>query len=137
MVALGGIELPVGVSGKAGGGVQGEIGTDIGEPLGIEGQDKLHALDAVGEEHAGCREAEHGKGVLAPVHLVVGVDGAELVEEPLKGAQHGVKPSALAFEHACDVDAHRAHGRKQDDAVDSKLQPTISGHVRISPGRAG
>ena len=81
-------------------------------------------------------EAQHGEGVLAPVHLLVGVHAAELVDEPLEGAQHRIEPGALALEHARQIDAHGTNRREQDDGVDGKLQPAIGGHVRISPGRA-
>ncbi len=105
---LGRVELPVGVGGEAGGRVPRQIGTDSGETLRIpQLMHGLEALDRVGEHEAHGGEAEHGEGVFAPVHLVIGIDAAELVDEPLDGTQNRIKPGALAFEHSRQIDAHR------------------------------
>ena len=86
---FGRIGLPVGVGGEAGGGVPGQVRSNCGQALRIPGQHMLcSALDGVGQQHGDGREAQHGEGVLAPVHFLVGVHAAELVDEPLDGAEH-------------------------------------------------
>ena len=54
-------------------------------------------------------ETKHGKGVLTPVHLVVGLDSANFVDEPLDGPKDRIEPGALSFEHARQINANRAH----------------------------
>ena len=125
---LGRVELPVGVGGEAGGSVPGQIGRDGAKVRGVEGQEGLQALEEVGEKQGDRGEAQHGVRVFAPAHFLSCVDGAELVDEPFAGAQHGVEPGAFALEDAGKVDAHRANRGKQDDAVDGELQPPIGGH---------
>ena len=66
---FGRVGLPVGVGGEAGGGVPGQVGAHAGEVLRVPGQDSLQPLDGVGDHHADGGEAQHRKGVFAPVHL--------------------------------------------------------------------
>ena len=82
-------------------------------------------------------EAEHGEGILTPIHLVFGVYAGEPVDETLDRAKDGIEPGALSLNDSRHVNSHRSYGRKQYEAIDCKLQPAINGHVRTSPGRAG
>ena len=68
---------------------QARSGPTAARCCGFQGQEGLQALDGVGEQQGYGREAQHGEGVFAPVHLLVGLDGAELVDEPLDGAKDG------------------------------------------------
>ena len=122
------VELPVGVGGKAGGGVPRQIGQHRGQRGRVPRQHGLQALDGVCHKHGGGREAEHGKGVLPPVHLGLGIHRAQLVDKPLDGAEYGIEPGALALQHALQIQADRAHGQQQNNAKHKELQPAIGGH---------
>src|SRR5208282_2252127 len=131
-------KLPVRICGKTSGRIPGKIGSHGGEMLRIGPalDESLQALNPVGEHERRRRKTEHGEGVLAPVHLLVGMDAAQLVDDPLERSKHRVKPGTLALENARQVDTDRANGGKQNDRVDGELQPAIYGHIRISPGTA-
>ncbi len=77
---FGRVELPVGIGGETGGGVPRQIGTDCRQVLRVPRQHGLEPLDGVRQDQTDGGKAQHGKGVLAPVHLVVGVYAAELVD---------------------------------------------------------
>ena len=131
------IRLPVGVGGKACGGVPGQVGANVCQPLRVPGKHVLHALNDVGHDQSDGGEAEHREGILTPIHLVFGVYAGEPVDEALDGAEDGIEPGTLSLNDPRHVDAHRAYSRKQYEAINCKLQPAVNGHVRTSPGRAG
>ena len=135
---LGRIELPVGIGGKAGGGVPCQIGADVGQMLRVpHRQQTLQPLKAVGEQQAYSRETEHGKCILAPVHLLAGVDAGELVNKPFDRTKHRIQPGALAFQHASQIDAYRTNARQQNRGVKAKLQPAIDGHSEFLREKQG
>ena len=133
---FGRVELPVGVGGKAGRGVPGQVGANIGNRLRIPRQMRLQPLDRVGQHQRHRGEAQHGEGILAPVHLLVGVHAAQLVDQPLDGAKDRVEPGALALENARHICAYRANRCQKNQGIKAKLQPAIGGHARTSPGKA-
>ena len=130
------VRLPVGVRGKAGSSVKGQVWAYGGQTLRIPGQMILQPLNRVGHEHADCREPQHAECVLAPVHFLVRIDPREPVNQPLKRAQHKVQPCAFPFQHLGQIDANRPSCCEENEREDGKLQPTVGGHVRTSPGRA-
>ena len=123
-----GIKLPVGVGGETGGGVESQIRAHCGQVLRVERQVLLQSLNGVCKHHRDCGKAQQRVCVLPPVHLLLGVDDAELVNEPLAGAEHGVKPGALALNNPGEIDSDRADQCEQNYAVDGELQPAIRGH---------
>ena len=132
---LGCIELPVRVRGEADRRIPGQIGADVGQALRVPGQVRLQTLDSVRDHQAHRGEAQHGKGVLAPVHLLRRIHAGKLVDQALNGPKKRVQPGAFAFEDTGHVGADGTNGCKQDQRVEGKLQPAVGGHVRTSPGR--
>ncbi len=134
--ALWHIRLPVRIGGETGGRVPRQVRTHRCQMLRIPRKHCLKSLYGIRNEHAYCRKPEQGKSVLAPIHLLIRFHAGQPVNQPLAGTQHRVEPSAFTLEDAGQVDAHRANGKQQNDRVDSKLQPPIGSHVRISPRTA-
>ena len=134
---LGHVRLPVGVSGKAGGRVPGQVRSHGGQALRIPGQEVLQALDGVGHQHADGRKAQDRKSVLAPIHLLAGFDAAQPIDEPFDGAENRIEPGAFPFKHTGQIGAHGTNACQQNQGEEGELKPAIGGHLRTSPGRAG
>ena len=97
----------------------------------------MQPFDGVGHEHANGGKTQDRKGILAPVHFMLGTDAGEPIDETLNGAEDRIEPGALPFEDAGQIDAHGTNGRQQNQGVESELQPAVGGHLRTSPDKAG
>ncbi len=64
---------------------------------------RLQALQGVDHQPAHQAEEDDGQGVGFPVHPLVTLDPAHLVEQPLHGPEHAVNADGLAFVHARHV----------------------------------
>ena len=77
------VALPVRVSGEAGCGVEGRIGVHCSQVLRVEWQDRLETLESIQRQQAHYTEEQQGKGVGLPVHLVIGAQPHDAVDEAL------------------------------------------------------
>ena len=104
---LGRVGLPVRVGHERDGGVEREVGADALHVGGVQRQGALQALQRVEEERRDERERKHGARVLAPGHVVLGVDAQRAVDGALDGAQPG-RARARAGPRRRAADARRA-----------------------------
>src|SRR5579883_570970 len=83
------VALPVGIGIEAGGGVEGQIRTDVARriTLRIKGQPQLKALYGVKKHGAEGAEREQSAGIAGPVLLLLFIDKTQLVNETLDRAQ--------------------------------------------------
>jgi hypothetical protein len=84
---LAAVALPVGVGGEADGGVEGRIRRGVGQPLQVQRQPDLEALQGVNRQETQQVEGQHGEGIAGPGHVVARLDAAQTVEAVLHGFQ--------------------------------------------------
>ena len=135
-----GVALPIGVGGKAGRGVERQVGTERAQALGIERQQVLHPQDDVGEEATHQAEEQHGNSVLLPILLLVRLRAHHAIGDSLQGFEDRVEPGpAFRIQDLHEVQAHRFRNQGEGRHKQHKLQPINRAHegvLRISPAEA-
>ena len=84
---LAAVVLPVGVGDEADGRVEGEVRGHAVEPLRVQRQIALQALQRVKAEEAGGAEGQHGERVAAPALLALRIDAGQGVKAALHGRE--------------------------------------------------
>jgi hypothetical protein len=79
------IRLPVCICREGGRGIPGQIRSDVGEILRIQGQPVLEPLDQVKQDHGDGAEEQHGDAVLAPVHFLAFIHAGYAIDDLLDG----------------------------------------------------
>ncbi len=123
--------LPVRVGGEAGRGVEGEVGPDGSEFLGIQREKMLEPEHGVREQQPGQAEDDEGPGVLPPVLLRLRVDAEDPVEEALDGLDRAVEPSpALGLEDPDEVETQGLRDHYEEAEEEGQLKPAVKVHRR-------
>jgi len=123
-VALAAVALPVGVGGEARGGVEGEVRCQAGEALRIERQAILVAQDEIGEQQPDEAEGQQGKRVADPALLLLRMDAADAVGEPLDGTDDPVEPGfAPDIEHLHQIKPEWLCDEQERDDIERELEP--------------
>ena len=116
------VVLPVGVGHERHGGVQGQVGVDGPEAVGVDRQQPLDPLEHVQPDDRGQREHQQRAGVGLPGLLAVGLEAQAAVDEALDRAEHRVQEGPLAAHDPGDVGPQRRgqddHGEEQDERLD-------------------
>ena len=129
---LAAVALPVGVGGEADGRVERRVGRDGAEPLRVERQHALEALQEVDHEQAGEIEQQHRDGVGLPGHPLLGIDAGQPIEQPLERAEQPIEQQRRAIVDAGHVRAQRLGQRNQDDEVEEDLEESVGRHQKRS-----
>ena len=125
------VELPVGVGGKARGGVEGEVRRQTGEILRVKRKMVLVPQDEIGEQHAHEAEQQHGNRVAHPALLLLGIDAAHPVGQAFHRPDDAVDPRLAVgiehfdVEHPHQVQPERLGDQEQDADVERELGPGI------------
>ena len=124
------IRLPVGVGEKAGGGVEGKIGTDVAgvKVLRVEGQNALCPLQKVHQQKPEDTEADQRRRVLGPALLGVFMHPTHLVRKNFDPPQSGMQERALALEDTRHVSAERLGEREHQGEENHNLENSYTGH---------
>jgi hypothetical protein len=133
---LAAVALPVGVRREADGGVERRVGRHRAEPLGVQRQAALEALEQVDDEQTRKVEEQHGERVGLPPHLPVGPDARESVNEALEPAQERSEPWCTPLVDPRHVEPERLGQRQKDDEVEGELQDAVAGHENTSGFRS-
>ena len=120
------IELPVGVGGKARGGVEGEVRRQTGEILRVKRKMVLVPQDEIGEQHAHEAEQQHGNRVAHPALLLLGIDAAHPVGQAFQRPDDAVDPRlAVGIEHFDEVESKGPCDQQQRPDEERQLGPGI------------
>ena len=130
--ALAAVPLPVRVGGEAHRGVERGIRRDRTEPLRVERQHALQALQRVDDQHAGRVEEQHRRGVRLPAHLLRGPHPGQAVDQPLEPAEHPLEPERPARVDGGHEGAQRLDEREQHDQVQRDLEDPAGRHEKSS-----
>ncbi len=84
---LAAIALPVGIGDEAGGSVECQIRGNRADFLWVQREPSLQALEHDHHEHASETEKQYGCCVGLPIHLIVGVDTCQSIDEVFNRAQ--------------------------------------------------
>ncbi len=109
--------------------------TDGSKLLRIERQVALHALDQVEQQHGNEAEQQHGDCILRPGHFVLFIHAGRAVNQLLDRPQHRIQKRFFAVEHARHEHAERLCDGQDQQQEKRDLQPSIDGHLRISPDK--
>ena len=129
---LAAVPLPVRVAGEADGGVERRVGRHGAEPLRVERQAALEALEEVYDQQAREVEEEHRERVGLPPHLAVGLDAGKPVDEALEPPEDPVQADRAPLVDARHVDAERLGQGDEDDQVKEELHDPAAGHENTS-----
>ncbi len=129
---LAAIGLPVGVGQEADGGVEGEVGRDVVEPLRVERQVGLQAQDGVERNEARGGKGQHGQRIGQPALLALRVHAGQRVETALQRPENGREEGAFALEDMRHVKAERPRGERDEAENQRDLQPAGQGHGSAS-----
>ncbi len=118
------IGLPVGVRQKADGGVEGQVGSDIGRAkvLRIERQISLRALQQVHQQEAENAEGQQRRSVLRPALLDILANAGDLIGQHFQPAQHGMQKGAPSLEHIRHEGAQRLYTHQDQREEQRDLQ---------------
>ncbi len=117
------ISLPVGVAGKTYGGIERGIRRYGAKPMWIEPQPILPSLQGIDGEQPRKIEQQQRKGILLPVHLIVGSYSAQPIQPSLEHRSETTEGMTLVdFGHVltqrlCQYDQHDQVKNKLKDAV--------------------
>ena len=102
------VRLPVGIGGEARRRIECKVRRHGSKILWIQRQDMLQAFDGVGHEQSDRAEHEHRQGVLLPVLLLLGINAAEPVNQPLDRSEEARQRLPVALEYTKHVDCRAA-----------------------------
>ena len=131
------VVLPVGVGHERHGGVQGQVGVDGPEAVGVDRQQPLDALEHVQPDDRGQREHQQRAGVRLPGLLAVGLEAKAAVDQALDRAQHRVKEGPLPAHDPGDEGPQRRGQRDHGEEQDERLDEVGDEHLRNAPGAPG
>ncbi len=128
------IVLPVGIGGKTGRRVEGQIGAERAKALRIQRQQVLYPENKISEKQADKAEHEHRDGIFLPVLLLFSIHPEKPVKQQFHRLQDGIeKRASFAVQNAKQVKSHR-FGQEQEQADKGcELQPSIHVHFVIPP----
>ena len=124
---LAGIGLPARVGGKADRRVERQIGADCVEPLRVERQQVLDALQPVKRDDADEMEHQQRERIGSPALLLAGIDAGQ----PVDGAFHSrerARQTQVSLDDAGDIAAQRFHRRGKQHGEDGDLGPAMPIH---------
>ncbi len=126
------VALPVGVGREAHRRVERRVRRDRPQPLRVEWQDPLRALQQVHDQQAEKVEHHHRDGVRLPGHSDGRIDTAHAIGEPLDRPEDPRDPRRLAVIDARHERAEGFREREEDDEVEDELQESVRWHQKIS-----
>ena len=125
---LAAVRLPVGIRGKARRGIEREVRGHRSKILRIQRQDMLQAFDAVGHQQCDRAEHEHRQSILLPVLVLLRINAAKLVEQPLNRSEEARQRLLVPLEYTIHVAAERLGYRENYRRKEQNLNPSICCH---------
>src|SRR6266508_156184 len=123
-----GVSLPVGVGCKTRRRVKRQVWGDRWKILRVERQNMLQAFDPVGQQQSDRAEHEHRYGILLPVLVLLRINAAKLVEQPLDRSEEARQRLPVALEYTIHVAAERLGYRENYRRKEQNLNPSIYSH---------
>ncbi len=135
------IALPVGVSGEADRGIEGQVGRHRSgpgrrvrraKPHRVERQQALQPLQQIQDQETEQTERKHASRVLCPALIGGFLNAGDRITQPLQRAEHGVQKGPLTREHARHIQAEGFRHREDQQKENENLQESRCCHSGTS-----
>ena len=88
----------------------------------------LQPFDTVSHQQSNRAEDEHGNGILFPVLVLLWINAAKLVEQPLDPSEQARQRLPVPLEYTIHVAAERLDDRENYRRKEQNLNPSIYCH---------
>ena len=133
---LAAVALPVRVRREADGRVERRVRAHGREPLRVQRQHALQALQQIDDDEADEVEEQHGERVALPVALAALVDAGDAIDAALEPAEHRREQRALALVDGRHEHAERLHRGDEQRDVENELQRCLARSFEFLRDRA-
>ena len=122
--AFAGVVLQVGVGHKTNDGIKGQVRLHALNPVGIQKGNALDAENHIANSHHHRVGAQQGQGVLFPVHALLRVHAAQLVNDPVDPIHNGVGKGVFSCGDMIKIPPHWNNKDQINDACQDQLYHT-------------